>query len=39
MAINVALLRGINVGGNRKVAMADLRGFLGKLGLEQFRVR
>ena len=33
MAINVALLRGINVGGNRKVAMADLRGFLGKLGL------
>ena len=34
MATNVALLRGINVGGNRKVAMADLRGFLAKLGLE-----
>ncbi len=33
MALNVALLRGINVGGNRKVAMSDLRGFLAKLGL------
>lgn len=33
MAINVALLRGINVGGNKKIAMADLRGFLAKLGL------
>jgi uncharacterized protein (DUF1697 family) len=33
MAINVALLRGINVGGNRKVAMSDLRSFLDKLGL------
>jgi uncharacterized protein (DUF1697 family) len=33
MAINVALLRGINVGGNKMVAMADLRGFLAKLGL------
>jgi uncharacterized protein (DUF1697 family) len=33
MAINVALLRGINVGGNRKVAMSDLRSFLAKLGL------
>jgi len=33
MAINVALLRGINVGGNRKVAMSDLRGLLAKLGL------
>lgn len=34
MAINVALLRGINVGGNNKVAMSDLRGLLAKLGLK-----
>jgi uncharacterized protein (DUF1697 family) len=29
----VALLRGINVGGNKRVAMADLRGLLESLGL------
>jgi uncharacterized protein (DUF1697 family) len=28
-----ALLRGINVGGNKKIAMADLRGLLSGLGL------
>jgi uncharacterized protein (DUF1697 family) len=33
MALNVALLRGINVGGNRKVAMSDLLSLLAKLGL------
>jgi len=37
MAINVALLRGVNVGGNRKVAMSDLRGLLAKLGLADAR--
>jgi uncharacterized protein (DUF1697 family) len=30
----VALLRGINVGGNKRVAMADLRGLLESLGYE-----
>ncbi len=33
MTTYVALLRGINVGGKNKVAMADLRGFLAGLGL------
>jgi uncharacterized protein (DUF1697 family) len=33
MATNIALLRGVNVGGNRKVAMSDLRAFLSRLGL------
>ncbi|MDE3216476.1 MAG: DUF1697 domain-containing protein [Gemmatimonadota bacterium] len=28
----VALLRGVNVGGNRKIAMADLRDFFAELG-------
>jgi uncharacterized protein (DUF1697 family) len=32
MAIHVALLRGINVGGHNKVAMSDLRDFFGDLG-------
>jgi uncharacterized protein (DUF1697 family) len=32
MTTHIALLRGINVGGNKKVAMADLRGFLADLG-------
>lgn len=31
----VALLRGINVGGNRKIPMADLRLALQKAGFEQ----
>jgi uncharacterized protein (DUF1697 family) len=30
----IALLRGINVGGNKKVAMADLRTLLTKMGFE-----
>jgi len=34
MTSYVALLRGINVGGKNKVAMADLRGLLGGLGHE-----
>ncbi|HXQ81689.1 MAG TPA: DUF1697 domain-containing protein [Opitutaceae bacterium] len=37
MATRVALLRGINVAGNRMVAMADLRALLAKLGLEDAR--
>jgi uncharacterized protein (DUF1697 family) len=35
--IYVALLRGINVGGNRRVAMADLRGWVEEIGLQQVR--
>jgi uncharacterized protein (DUF1697 family) len=33
----IALLRGVNVGGNRKVAMADLRAMLAALGFEDPR--
>jgi uncharacterized protein (DUF1697 family) len=33
----VALLRGINVGGNKKIAMADLRGLLAGLGYTDVR--
>ena len=33
MSLSVALLRGINVGGRRSVAMADLRNFVAGLGL------
>src|SRR5215472_13724542 len=32
MATHVALLRGINLGGRNKVAMADLRAVVGELG-------
>lgn len=32
MATYIALLRGINVGGNKMIAMADLRDMCGKLG-------
>src|ERR1700733_1611917 len=32
MATHVALLRGINLGGRNKVAMADLRALVGELG-------
>ena len=32
MATHVALLRGINLGGRNKVAMADLRTLVGELG-------
>jgi uncharacterized protein (DUF1697 family) len=34
MATHVALLRGINVGGRNKIAMADLRTAVGSLGYE-----
>ncbi len=33
----VALLRGINVGGQKKIKMADLRVLLEELGLEEVR--
>ena len=32
MATHVALLRGLNLGGRNKVAMADLRAVVGELG-------
>lgn len=32
MTVHIALLRAINVGGNAKVAMSDLRGFVAALG-------
>ena len=34
MATYIALLRGVNVGGNKKVAMSDLRDLAGRLGFE-----
>lgn len=37
MTTYIALLRGINVGGHRKVAMPDLRSLLGKLGFDDVR--
>ena len=37
MTTRIALLRGINVGGNRKVAMADLRDMAAGLGLTDVR--
>jgi uncharacterized protein (DUF1697 family) len=37
MAVHIALLRGINVGGHAKLAMADLRELALKLGLEEPR--
>lgn len=37
MTIHIALLRGINVGGNKMIAMADLRDLLGKLGFTDAR--
>ena len=33
-ATHIVLLRGINVGGHKKVAMADLRDFMGALGFQ-----
>ncbi len=35
--VHIALLRGVNVGGHRKVAMADLRSLLQALGFEDVR--
>ena len=37
MATYIALLRGINLGGKRRVAMADLRAWIGELGYEDVR--
>ena len=37
MTLHVALLRGINVGGHKAVAMADLRDLLALLGFEDVR--
>ena len=37
MTVHIALLRGINVGGHRPIAMADLRALLADLGLEDGR--
>lgn len=37
MKTHIALLRGVNVGGNKKVAMADLRAFVGALGFQEPR--
>jgi uncharacterized protein (DUF1697 family) len=37
MATHLALLRGVNVGGNRKVPMEDLRAFATRLGLGDAR--
>ena len=37
MAMQVAMLRGVNLGRNRRVAMADLRGLAEELGLEDVR--
>jgi uncharacterized protein (DUF1697 family) len=37
MTIHIALLRGVNVGGNQMVAMADLRGLLESLGFTEVR--
>ncbi|MEX0800581.1 MAG: DUF1697 domain-containing protein [Dehalococcoidia bacterium] len=37
MTTHIALLRGINVGGNKTVAMADLRDLLAELGFDDVR--
>jgi uncharacterized protein (DUF1697 family) len=37
MTTYIALLRGINVGGNKMVAMAELRALLTKLGFEDVK--
>lgn len=37
MTLHVALLRGVNVGGHRMVAMSDLRDLLARLGLTEPR--
>jgi uncharacterized protein (DUF1697 family) len=37
MSTHIALLRGINVGGNNLIAMADLRAMLAELGFEEPR--
>ena len=37
MTTYIALLRGVNVGGNKKVSMADLRDLIARLGLKDGR--
>jgi len=37
MSMRIALLRGVNVGGNRKVAMADLKAMLEALGFTRVK--
>jgi uncharacterized protein (DUF1697 family) len=37
MRTHIALLRGINVGGHNKIAMADFRDLCGRLGFEDPR--
>ncbi len=37
MTTHVALLRGVNVGGHKKVAMSDLRDFITELGFDDVR--
>jgi uncharacterized protein (DUF1697 family) len=37
MNTHIALLRGVNVGGHQKVAMADLRGLVANLGFAEVR--
>lgn len=37
MTVHIALLRGINVGGNKMVAMADLRALVASLGFSDVR--
>ena len=37
MPTHIALLRGINVGGHKKIAMSDLRGFVTDLGFDDVR--
>jgi uncharacterized protein (DUF1697 family) len=37
MTIHIGLLRGVNVGGRTQVAMADLRGMMAELGLDEAR--
>ena len=36
-SIHIALLRAVNVGGNKPIAMAELRNLLAELGFEQMR--
>ncbi|MDG0793718.1 DUF1697 domain-containing protein [Cohnella ginsengisoli] len=37
MTVHIALLRGINVGGNNKIKMAELKAACERLGLEAVR--
>ena len=37
MTTHIALLRGVNVGGHKKVAMSDLRDFITELGFDDVR--